>query len=208
MPVAGGLVLRDLVAGEHLIRVEELGHAGWGAVVAFNPPTQDVVIPPRAVLGLDGATAASHARRMGARFALVLEPKGGPHAPIGVRLIDTTGQERDAVVLPPANEAGTIDAAVMRLDEAARRLVQAEAQAGTPAAARGHGRRRCARAARPDRPAGPEGEAGRGSGRVGARSLAAADRHRRRPDVLDCSRRRRFRESLTISFVYRHLTMA
>ena len=132
MPVAGGLVLRDLVAGEHLIRVEELGHAGWGAVVAFNPPTQDVVIPPRAVLGLDGATAASHARRMGARFALVLEPKGGPHAPIGVRLIDTTGQERDAVVLPPANEAGTIDAAVMRLDEAARRLVQAEAQAGTP----------------------------------------------------------------------------
>jgi hypothetical protein len=132
MPVAGGLVLRDLVAGEHLIRVEELGHAGWGAVVAFNPPTQDVVIPPRAGLGLDGATAASHARRMGARFALVLEPKGGPHAPIGVRLIDTTGQERDAVVLPPANEAGTIDAAVMRLDEAARRLVQAEAQAGTP----------------------------------------------------------------------------
>ena len=84
------------------------------------------------MLGLDGATAASHARRMGARFALVLEPKGGPHAPIGVRLIDTTGQERDAVVLPPANEAGTIDAAVMRLDEAARRLVQAEAQAGTP----------------------------------------------------------------------------
>src|SRR3954471_3262053 len=34
MPVAGGLVLRDLVAGEHLLRVEELGHAGWGTVVA------------------------------------------------------------------------------------------------------------------------------------------------------------------------------
>ncbi len=34
--------------------------------------------------------------------------------------------------MPPANEAGTIDAAVMRLDEAARRLAQAEAQAGTP----------------------------------------------------------------------------
>src|SRR3954469_13716572 len=132
MPVAGGLVLRDLVAGEHLIRAEELGHAGWGTVVAFNPPTQDVVIPPRAVLGLDGATAASHARRMGARFALVLEPKGGAHAPVGVRLIDTAGQERDAVVLPPANEAGTIDSAVMRLDETARRLAQADVQPGSP----------------------------------------------------------------------------
>jgi hypothetical protein len=69
---------------------------------------------------------------MGARFALVLEPKGGAHAPIGVRLIDTAGQERDAVVLPPGSEAGTIDSAVMRLDETARRVVQAEAQAGTP----------------------------------------------------------------------------
>jgi len=82
MPVAGGLVLRDLVHGEHLIRVEELGHVGWGAVIVFNQPAQDVAIPSRALLGLDGATAAAHARRMGARFALVLEPKGGAHAPV------------------------------------------------------------------------------------------------------------------------------
>jgi len=136
MPVAGGLVLRDLVAGEHLIRVEEVGHAGWGAVVAFNPPAQEVTIPPRPVLGLDGATAAMHARRMGARFALVLEAKGGPHAPVGLRLIDTAGQERDAVLLPPASEAGMIDSGVMRLDESARRFAQAETQpAGPPPAA-------------------------------------------------------------------------
>ena len=137
MPVAGGVVLRDLVFGEHLIRVEELGHVGWGAVVTLNQPTQEVAIPSRAVLGLDPATAAMHARRMGARFALVLEPKGGPHAPIGVRLIDATGQERDAVLVTAAPESGMIDAAVMRLDETARRLAHADSQSGAPPAATG-----------------------------------------------------------------------
>jgi hypothetical protein len=132
LPVAGGLVFRDVVNGEHLIHVDELGHVGWGAVVTFNQPTLDVAIPSRPLLGLDGATAAAHARRMGARFALVLEPKGGPTAPVGVRLIDTSGQERDAVLVTPANEAGMIDSAVMRLDEGARRIAQADAQAGTP----------------------------------------------------------------------------
>jgi hypothetical protein len=131
IPVAGGVVFRDVVNGDHVIRVEELGHVGWGAVVAVNQPAMDVAIPPRALLGLDGATAAAHARRMGARFALVLEPKGGPRAPIGVRLIDASGQERDAVLVSPGSEAGLIDSAVMRLDEAARRLAQADAQAGT-----------------------------------------------------------------------------
>jgi hypothetical protein len=133
MPVAGGVVFRDVVDGEHLIRVEELGHVGWGAVVTLNQPTLDVVIPARALLGLDGATAAQHARRMGARFALVLEPKGGAHAPVGLRLIDSNGQERDAVQVGAASEPGTIDSAVMRLDETARRLAQADAQAGTAA---------------------------------------------------------------------------
>jgi hypothetical protein len=132
MPVAGGVVLRDVVFGEHLIRVEELGHVGWGAVVTLNQPAQDVLIPARALLGLDGATAAMHARRMGARFALVLEPKGGAHAPIGLRLIDTTGQERDAVVLPSAGEAGMIDSAVMRLDETARRIAQTDGRPPAP----------------------------------------------------------------------------
>jgi len=131
MAVAGGVVFRDLVNGEHLIRVEEIGHLGWGAVVSFNQPMADVTIPPRALLGLDGATAAAHARRMGAQFALVLEPKGGPHAPVALRLIDTAGKERDAVVVTPS-EAGAIDSAVMRLDETARRLAQADAQSGAP----------------------------------------------------------------------------
>ena len=81
MPVAGGVVFRDLVHGEHLIRVEEIGHVGWGAVVAFNQPTQDVAIPARALLGLDGATAAAHARRMGALLRAGAGAEGGPARP-------------------------------------------------------------------------------------------------------------------------------
>jgi len=134
MAVAGGVVFRDLVNGEHLIRVEELGHVAWGAVISFNQPMLDVTIPPRALLGLDGATAAAHARRMGAQFALLLEPKGGPRAPVALRLVDTAGNERDAVVVTPS-EAGAIDSAVMRLDETARRLAHADAQSGAPPAA-------------------------------------------------------------------------
>jgi hypothetical protein len=133
MPVAGGVVFRDLVHGEHLIRVEEIGRVAWGAVVTFNQPTQDVAIPARAQLGLDSATAAAHARRMGALFVLVLEPKGGPRAPVALRLIDASGQERDAVLVTPTNEVGMIDSAVMRLDETARRLAQTDAQSGKPA---------------------------------------------------------------------------
>jgi hypothetical protein len=130
MPVAGGIAFRDVVYGEHLVHVDELGHVGWGAVVTLNQPALDVVIPARALLGLDGVTAAAHARRMGARFALVLEPKGGAHAPVGLRLIDANGQERDAVLVTAGAEAGMIDSGVMRLDETARKLAQADAQTG------------------------------------------------------------------------------
>jgi hypothetical protein len=124
-PVAGGITFRDLVHGEHLIRVEEIGHVDWGAVLAFSQPAQDFAIPARALLGLAPATAAAHARRMGAQFALVLQPKGGPHAAVGLYLIDTSGQERDAALVAAGSEAGMIDAAVMRLDETARRLARA-----------------------------------------------------------------------------------
>jgi hypothetical protein len=73
---------------------------------------------------------------MGARFALVATPKGGPGAPLEIVLIDTaSGARRDAALVPTTGEAGPIDAAVMRLDEGARRIVleQQPAAAGTPA---------------------------------------------------------------------------
>jgi hypothetical protein len=127
-PVAGGITFRDLAYGEHLVHVEEIGRAPWGATVVFDAPSLDLDIPPRAPLALDDATAATHARRMGARFALVGEPKGGPGAPIGLRLVDEAGMQRDATLVTGGAESGLLDAAVMRLDEQARRIAQVPAE--------------------------------------------------------------------------------
>ena len=49
----------------------------------------EIDVPARAPLALDAATAAAHARRMGARYALVATPKGGPGAPVELSLIDS-----------------------------------------------------------------------------------------------------------------------
>lgn len=132
LPVAGGVSFRDLVHGEHLIAVDELGRAPWGATVTFGEPTQTVVIPTRPPLALDPATAGAHARRMGAKFALVAEPMGGPRTPIALRLIDDTGVQRDAAMILSRGEPGLLDAAVMRLDEQARRIAQVPEPAPAP----------------------------------------------------------------------------
>jgi hypothetical protein len=140
LPVAGGVTFRDLAYGTHLVHVEEIGFQPWGAAVAFSAPSVDLDIPPRAALALDDATAAAHARRMGARFALVAEPKGGPGAAVSLRLVDDTGTLRDGAQLARGGtgEAGLIDAAVMRLDEQARRLAQVPAEdAAAPPTATG-----------------------------------------------------------------------
>jgi hypothetical protein len=126
-PVAGGVTFRDLAYGEHLIHVDEIGRTPWGATVVFDAPSLDLEIPARAALALEDATAATHARRMGARFALVAEPKGGPGAPIALRLVDDGGMQRDAALVKAAAEPGLLDAAVMRLDEQARRIARVPA---------------------------------------------------------------------------------
>ena len=124
MPIAGGVTFRDLPNGEHLLRVEQIGYAAWGTVVPFGQPQLEVDVPARQALVLDDATAVAHARRMGARYALVAMPKGGPGAPLEIVLVDgTTGARRDSALVPTVGEAGQIDAAVMRLDEEARRAV-------------------------------------------------------------------------------------
>jgi hypothetical protein len=139
MPVAGGVTFRDVAYGEHLVRIEEIGYAPWGTVVPFGQPTLEIDVPARTALTLDDATAAAHARRMGARFALVAMPKGGPGAPLEISLLDTTGGgRRDAALVPTVGEAGQIDAAVMRLDEEARRVVlEAQPNAGSAPAPAG-----------------------------------------------------------------------
>lgn len=130
MSLKGGLTVRDLAYGEHLIRAEELGFAPWGALIPLNQPSFDLALPARTSLALDDATAAAHARRMGAHFALVAQPKGGPGTAIEVRLVDAaTGTLRDAALIPGSPEGGQLDAAVMRLDEEARRVALEEQSA-------------------------------------------------------------------------------
>jgi hypothetical protein len=109
--------------GEHLVAVEEAGHAPWGSSVLVNAPSSDVVIPGRAPLTLDDAVAAAHARRMGAKFALVAELRlsEGP-AELQLRLVDVTGIRHDAAQVPLSTEPGAVEAAAMRLDEEARRI--------------------------------------------------------------------------------------
>jgi hypothetical protein len=135
MPIAGGLSIHDVSFGEHLIRVEQIGYADWGTVVPFGQPSVEIDVPARAALTLDDATAAAHGRRMGARFALVAAAKGGPGSPVELSLVDTaSGARRDSALVPTTGEAGQIDAAVMRLDEEARRvtLEQQSASGGAP----------------------------------------------------------------------------
>jgi hypothetical protein len=130
--VGGGVTFRDVAYGEHVISIDELGRAPWGTRLVLTTAKVEQVIPARPALGLDDAVAADHARRMGARFALVAERKPGPGARVELRLVDLKGTKRDAALISTTgDEHGTIDASVMRLDEEARRIVQLELGAGT-----------------------------------------------------------------------------
>jgi hypothetical protein len=134
-PVAGGFTMHDLPYGDHLVRVEEIGRATWGTTVAFGAPTLEVEIPERTAFTLDDATAGSHALRMGAKFALVAEPKLGPGSRLELRLVDSMGLRHDAATVLAGAELGTVDAAVMRLDEEARRIERLGIAPTSPTAA-------------------------------------------------------------------------
>lgn len=109
--------------GQHFVAVEEAGRARWGSTVLVNSASTEVPIPARAALTLDDAVAAAHARRMGAKFALVAELRlGEGPSELQLRLVDVTGIRHDATVVPLTGEPGAIDAATMRLDEEARRI--------------------------------------------------------------------------------------
>jgi hypothetical protein len=133
-PVAGGVTFHDVPYGEHFLAVDELGRAPWGKRFALGATSAEETIPPRDALTLDDRIAADHARRMGALFALVAERKPGPGARVELRLVDLAGKKHDAaLVSTTADEHGALDAAVMRLDEDARRIQQVQLAHGTPA---------------------------------------------------------------------------
>jgi len=132
--VAGGVTFRDVTYGEHFLAVEELGRAPWGKRLTLDAPNVEETIPPRPALSLDDRIAADHARRMGTLFALVAERKPGPGAHVELRLVDLSGAKRDAaLVSTTVEEHGALDAAVMRLDEDARRFQQVLLASGAAA---------------------------------------------------------------------------
>jgi len=120
--IGGGVTFRDVVYGPHLVRVEEIGRIPWGTAVTLAEPTRDVEAPASPALVLEDATAAAHARRMGATFAIVALPKPGAGARMELRLVDATGVLHDSVMVAAVGETGLVDAGVMRLDEEARRI--------------------------------------------------------------------------------------
>jgi hypothetical protein len=112
----------DLPYGDHLVRVEDVGHQPWSAVVTLTQSRLDIDAPKTAPLMPDDGEAAAHARRMGAANALVAVLKNDGGWSLELHLVDATGGKvRDAVVVPLGGEGGALDAAVMRLDEQARR---------------------------------------------------------------------------------------
>jgi hypothetical protein len=114
----------NLPYGEHFVRVEEVGYQPWSAVVTLSMPTLEMDVPGTAPLMPDDREAARQARRQGAAFALLSMLKLGPPPTLELHLIDASnGQLRDATVVPFEGEAGALDAAVMRLDAEARRIV-------------------------------------------------------------------------------------
>jgi hypothetical protein len=131
--VAGGVMFKEVTYGEHFLAVTELGRAPWGKRFAIGAGAVEETIPPRAALTLDDRVAADHARRMGALFALVAERKPGEGAQLELRLVDLAGQKRDAALVSTSREEhGALDAAVMRLDEQARRIQQVQLANGAP----------------------------------------------------------------------------
>jgi hypothetical protein len=124
---------QGLAYGEHFVRVEDVGHRPWATVVLLTESTLTVDAPATAPLTLDDAAAAAHARRMAARFALVATLKTGPAPELELALVDAaSGARRDASVIPFPGQGGALDAAVMRLDEEARKSELASGGAVAP----------------------------------------------------------------------------
>jgi hypothetical protein len=133
-PLRGPATFVGVPEGEHLIHVDEPTFSPWGATLTTRPETIDVAIPERRALTLPDAEAGARAKRMGMPYALVAEPRPGLGGlSLALRLVDTAGTRRDSAIAQIAGDDSALDAAVMRLDEQARRLVvSAELGSGLP----------------------------------------------------------------------------
>ncbi|MDX2023133.1 MAG: PEGA domain-containing protein [Deltaproteobacteria bacterium] len=121
-PVAAAPVSLSLPFGQHYIRVERPGRRPWANVVPLSLSRVQVDVPDQIFKTFADADAADHARRMSAAFALVAELKPGAQPAIELRLVEViTGKRIDSTRVALTGEVGGVFAAVMRMDEQARR---------------------------------------------------------------------------------------
>jgi hypothetical protein len=122
-PIRGPATFVGVASGEHLVHVDEPSFAPWGGTILVDRGPLDVAVPERRTLTLPDAEAAARARRMGRSYALVAEPRPGLGGlSLALRLVDLRGTRRDSAIAQLAGDDGALDAAVMRLDEQARRM--------------------------------------------------------------------------------------
>lgn len=123
--------------GEHFIRVQRPGRLPWTQKVPLTLSRLEIDVPDQTFKTYSDNEAAAHARRMSAAFALVAELKPGNPVLLELRLVDVpTGRRIDSTRVPVTGEVGGVHAAVMRLDEQARRR-DLRAQQGHDAANEG-----------------------------------------------------------------------
>jgi hypothetical protein len=132
-PLTPGLKpMANLIYGDHWVRVEDPGRRPWAANVPLAEASMEITAPETPPLELSDALAARHARRQGAAYALVAEPRSGRPVTVELRLVEVAadgGNRRDAATVPLA-DVGALETAVMRLEEAGRRARLTDPAAG------------------------------------------------------------------------------
>jgi hypothetical protein len=124
----------QLLQGEHWVRVEDPGRKPFGTVVNLTEPSKELEVPAQPVLALPDASAAAHAKRQGAAFALVAELRPGRPTMLELRLVDAQSSRRRDGTIVPAGDPTALEAAVLRLEEIARKERFADAPATVVAA--------------------------------------------------------------------------
>jgi hypothetical protein len=121
-PLKPGLLpVGELVYGNHFVRMDDPGRRPWSAVVPLGAPAVEIQAPGSSPpLSLDDKVVARHARRQGAAYALLAEPRPGRPAMVELRLIEVASANRRDASSVPVADAGALETAVMRLAEVAR----------------------------------------------------------------------------------------
>lgn len=121
-PIAGGPLTLTLPFAEHFVRVERPGRVTWACRLPLSLSRLELQVPDQIFKTFSDTEAAAHARRMGAAYALVAELKPGTPPQLELRLVEVaSGRRIDSTRVALGAEVGGVHAAVMRMDEQARK---------------------------------------------------------------------------------------